>query len=112
MLDTLRSTLAGHAAVHPRDAARRNSRGVASTRYSEDFRTGRTLFSRGALLAEALDARIRADSGGRKRFRDFLRHLVAWSAREKRGFRLDELPGLMREATGVEARDVWGPALR
>jgi predicted metalloprotease with PDZ domain len=85
---------------------------IASTRYSEDFRTGQTLFARGALLAEALDARIRAESGGGKRFRDFLRHLVAWSARERRSFRLEELPGLMREATGVEARDAWERALR
>ena len=28
---------------------------IGSTRYSEDFRTGRTLFSRGALLAAELD---------------------------------------------------------
>jgi predicted metalloprotease with PDZ domain len=111
VLDTLRSTLA---AMPPfiREMPLVQLSRVASTRYSEDFRTGRTLFARGALLAEALDERIRKESGGRKRFRDFLRHLVAWSARERRGFRLDELPGLMRDATGVEARDVWEPAFR
>jgi len=111
VLDTLRSTLAGMPPFIREMPLVQLSR-VASTRYSEDFRTGRTLFSRGALLAEALDERIRKESGGRKRFRDFLRHLVAWSARERRGFRLDELPGLLRDATGVEARDVWEPALR
>jgi predicted metalloprotease with PDZ domain len=80
---------------------------VASTRYSEDFRTGRTSFSRGALLAAELDERIRQASGGQKRLRDFLRHLMAWSAANRRGFRIDELPGLVREATGVETADVW-----
>jgi predicted metalloprotease with PDZ domain len=80
---------------------------VASTRYSEDFRTGRTLFSRGALLAAELDERIRAESSGSRRFRDLARHLVAWSAAQKRGFRVDELPGLTREATGVDTVEVW-----
>ena len=80
---------------------------IASTRYSEDFRTGKTLFARGALLAAELDERIRTASGGQKRFRDAARYLVAWSARSQRGFRVDELPGLFREATGVETRDIW-----
>ena len=47
-----------------------------------------------------------------KRLRDFLRHLVAWSARERRSFRTDELPALMRDATRVEARDLWERGLR
>jgi predicted metalloprotease with PDZ domain len=80
---------------------------VASTRYSEDFRTGKTLFARGALLAAELDLKIRSSSGGRKRFRDAARYLMDWSARNRRGFRVDELPGLFREATGVETREIW-----
>ena len=80
---------------------------IASTRYSEDFRTGKTLFARGALLAAELEARIRAASGDRKRFRDAARYLMDWSARNRRGFRIDELPGLFREATGVETREIW-----
>ena len=80
---------------------------IASTRYSEDFRTGKTLFARGALLAAELDARIRAASGDRKRFRDAARYLMDWSAANRRGFRIDELPGLFREATGVETREIW-----
>jgi predicted metalloprotease with PDZ domain len=80
---------------------------VASTRYSEDFRTGKALFARGALLAAELDETIRSASGGRKRFRDAARYLMDWSARNRRGFRVDELPGLFREATGVETREIW-----
>ncbi len=110
-LDTLRATVAGMPRFIREMPLVPLSR-VASTRYSEDFRTGRTLFSRGALLAAELDERIRKETDGRTRLRDFFRHLVAWSAREKRGFRVDELPGLLREATGVEARDVWERALR
>lgn len=80
---------------------------IASTRYSEDFRTGRTLFARGALLAAELDDRIREVSGGQNRLRDFLRHLMDWSASNRRGFRIDELPGLVREATGADTTVIW-----
>lgn len=75
---------------------------VASTRYSEDFRTGRLVFSRGGLLAAALDDRIQAETKGARSLRDALRYLVAWAEREKRAFGNEELAGLIREATGVE----------
>jgi len=84
---------------------------IASTRYSEDFRTGMTLFARGALLAAELDERIRSASSGRKRFRDAARHLMEWSSRNRRGFRVDELPGLFREATGVDTSEIWKRSL-
>ena len=83
---------------------------VASTRYAEDFRTGRLVFSRGGLMAAAIDERIQSATEGAKSLRDALRYLVAWTAREKRAFTLDELPGLFREATGVDVRtvvDAW-----
>jgi len=106
MLDSLRATLAGVPAFIREMPLVPLSR-IASTRYSEDFRTGRTLFSRGALLAAELDEAIRTASGGRKRFRDFARHLMEWSTLERRGFRVAELPGLVREATGVDTLAVW-----
>jgi predicted metalloprotease with PDZ domain len=53
-----------------------------------------------------MDARIRASTDGAKRLRDGLRGLVAWSARESRAFRIDELPAIFKGATGVETRDV------
>jgi predicted metalloprotease with PDZ domain len=85
---------------------------VASTRYSEDFRTGRLVFSRGGLMAAALDDRIQERSGGRRSLRDALRYLVTWAAREQRGFAIDELAGLIEQATGVDTRDVIGAWLR
>ncbi len=79
---------------------------IASTRYSRDFRTGRGVFARGGLMAAEMDARIRARSGGRFAMRDALRHLVAWSAANRRAFRIDELPKLLAAATGVEVGDI------
>jgi predicted metalloprotease with PDZ domain len=79
---------------------------LASTLYSEDFRIGRTVFSRGALMAEEMDSFIRKETNGQKRLRDALRYLVAWSAREKRAFRIDALPVIFKAATGVDTRPI------
>ncbi len=79
---------------------------VASTRYSEDFRTGRLVYSRGGLMAAALDDRIQAESKGAKSLRDALRFLVAWSARERRPFSIAELADLIRQGTGVDTREL------
>ncbi len=79
---------------------------TASTFYSEDFRTGRTVFARGGLMAWEMDERIRAATKGKGRLRDALRALVAWSGREKRAFSIDELPAIFNTATGVDTRDI------
>jgi predicted metalloprotease with PDZ domain len=79
---------------------------TASVFYSEDFRTGRTVFSRGGMMAFEMDEKIRAATGGGKRLKDALRGLVAWSAREKRAFRIEELPAIFQSAVGVDTRDV------
>lgn len=85
---------------------------VASTRYAEDFRTGRLVFSRGGRMAAAIDERIQAESKGARSLRDALRFLVAWTARERRAFSNDELAGLIHQATGVDTADVVAEWLR
>ena len=79
---------------------------VASTVYAEDFRTGITVFARGGLMARDMDDLIREKSGGKKRLRDALRALVAWSQNSPRAFRIDELPVIFQTATGVDTRAV------
>jgi predicted metalloprotease with PDZ domain len=80
---------------------------VASTRYGEDFRTGRTVFARGGLMAAEMEQEIRRATESRKSLRDGLRALVAWSARERRPFAIADLPGYFREATGVDVRNIY-----
>jgi predicted metalloprotease with PDZ domain len=85
---------------------------LASTRYSEDFRIGRSTFSRGGIMAVEMDERIRKASAGQKRLRDALRYLVAWSARTGRAFRTEELPAIFLQATGVDTHSIlerWLP---
>jgi predicted metalloprotease with PDZ domain len=79
---------------------------VASTRYAEDFRTGRLVFSRGGLMAAAIDERIQAETKGTRTLRDAFRYLVAWTAKERRAFATDELAPLIRAATGVDTSAV------
>jgi predicted metalloprotease with PDZ domain len=80
---------------------------VASTRYGEDFRTGRTVFARGGLMASEMDQEIRRATAGRQSLRDGLRALVAWSARERRSFAIADLPDHLRKATGVDVRKIY-----
>jgi predicted metalloprotease with PDZ domain len=85
---------------------------VASTRYAEDFRTGRLVFSRGGLMAAAMDDRIGRESKGTRSLRDALRFLVAWTARERRAFEVEDLPALIAEATGVDVSTTMAEWLR
>jgi predicted metalloprotease with PDZ domain len=79
---------------------------VASVMYSGDFRTGRTLFSKGALMAAEMDQRIRERTNGRKRLRDSLRALVKWGEKSGRPFRTEELSGLIAMPVGVNEREI------
>ncbi len=74
--------------------------------YSDDFRFGMNLFSRGALMAAQMDDRIRVRTQQKKSLRDALRSLVDWSEKNRRAFRVEELPVIFRDATGVDTRDI------
>ena len=80
---------------------------VGSTQYSEDFRIGQSLYTRGALFADELDATIRASAAGGRSLRDSIRAMMVWSAREKRGFKVNELARLIGEPVGVDVGSVF-----
>jgi predicted metalloprotease with PDZ domain len=79
---------------------------VGSLMYSADFRTGRTLFMKGTLMAAEMDQRIRERTNEKKRLRDSLRALVRWGEESARAFRIDELPGLIAKPVGVNEREI------
>jgi len=58
------------------------------------------------MMALDLDEKIRKKSAGKKRFRDVMRFLMTWSERERRPFKVAEIPGIVSEATGVDVHDV------
>jgi predicted metalloprotease with PDZ domain len=80
---------------------------IASTQYALDFRTGQNSFARGGMMAAEMDGLIRSKTGGQRRLRDALRHLMAWSGKERRGFRVDELPAILEAGTGVDVRAIF-----
>jgi hypothetical protein len=78
---------------------------IASTRYSEDFRTGRNAFSGGGMMAWEMDEAIRAETEGRERLRDLLLRLLAEDPSVP--LDLDRLPDLCRQATGVDVPPIY-----
>jgi predicted metalloprotease with PDZ domain len=79
----------------------------ASFMYTVDFRLGKNIFSRGALMAAEMDDRIREKTRGEKSLRDALRALLVWSEKNRRAFQPDEMMGVFAEGTGVEVRDIY-----
>jgi predicted metalloprotease with PDZ domain len=79
----------------------------ASFLYSADFRTGRNVFARGALMAAQMDDRISAQTHGRKALRDALRWLLNWSAEHHQPFQSEDLPKYFKAATGVDVTDIY-----
>ena len=58
-------------------------------------------------MAAEIDAAIREATGGDKRLRDALRFLMAWSYDNRRPFKIDELPEIFEQATGVDTRVIY-----
>ena len=78
----------------------------ASFLYSSDFRTGMNVFARGALMAAAMDDRIRAQTANQKSLRDALQALLAWSAQNHRAFQIEEMLNIFHAATNVDVQDI------
>lgn len=80
---------------------------LGSTQYSMDFRIGKNLFSRGALLANELDVFIQKQTEGEKSFKDAILGLLHWTQKNGRAFNYNEIEPIMSESTGVDLSDVW-----
>lgn len=80
---------------------------LGSTQYSLDFRIGKNLFSRGALLAHDLDTLIQKETEGEKSFKDAIIGLLKWTKNNKRAFKYNEIEPIMSKSTGVNLSDVW-----
>lgn len=79
----------------------------ASFMYTRDFRIGQNIFARGALMAAEIDDRIQSSTKGQKGLRDVFRYLVDRNLRSPHAFRVDELAGMCRDATGVDVHDIF-----
>lgn len=84
---------------------------IASQRYSEEFRFAQAVFSRGAMMAAAIDDRIRRETGGRQTFREVARALLARCAADPAPVTAAGLGLLIQETTGVRVDDLIAAGL-
>ena len=80
---------------------------LGSTQYASDFRIGKNLFSRGALMAYDLDEYIQKQTSGKKSFKSAVLGLLSWSNENQRAFKYNEIESIMSRATGVDLSPVW-----
>lgn len=80
---------------------------LASTQYGEDFRIGKNIFSRGALLAYDLDTLIKKETNGQRSLKDAVLGLLKWSEDNQRPYGYDKIKQIMAESTGVNLDLVW-----
>ncbi len=80
---------------------------IASTMYGIDFRLGKAVFSRGAMMAIDMNNYIKEKTGGKKSMKDVLRYLYQWAKENRRPFTMEEFPSLINKAAGVDLNKIY-----
>jgi predicted metalloprotease with PDZ domain len=80
---------------------------TASTLYGADFRIGRAVFSRGALMAIEMNNYLKEQSQGKKSMKDVLRWMYNWSKENKRAYTMEEFPMLISKACGIDLGGIY-----
>jgi predicted metalloprotease with PDZ domain len=80
---------------------------LGSTQYSADFRIGKNLFARGALLAYEIDQKIRSDSNEQRSFKSAINGLYKWSDEHKRAFEYDEIINILSSSSQTDLKVIW-----
>jgi len=106
VLDFFRRTL-DEAPEFIRQLSLRDLSRLGSTQYGEDFRIGKNLFSRGALMAHDIDLEVQRKTEGAKSFRDVLLGLLHWTEANQRAFRYEEIEPIMSKSAGVDLSKIW-----
>jgi predicted metalloprotease with PDZ domain len=80
---------------------------TASTMYAVDFRIGRSIYSRGALMAMEINEYLKSKTGGRKSMKDIYRYLWQWANENKRAFTMEEFPKLISQACNIDLTAIY-----
>jgi len=80
---------------------------AASTMYGSDFRLGRAVYSRGALMAIEMNEYLKEKSGGTRSMKDVFRYLYNWSKENKRPFTMEEFPLLINKACNIDLSAIY-----
>jgi len=80
---------------------------AASTMYSTDFRLGRSVFSRGALMAIEMNNYLKEKTNSKKSMKDIFRYLYQWSKKNNRPFTMEEFPSLINKACNIDLSTIY-----
>ena len=80
---------------------------IASTMYGTDFRIGRGVYSRGALMAIEMNNYIKEKSNGTRSMKDVFRYLYNWAKENRRPFTMEEFPVLITKASGFDVSMIY-----
>jgi len=80
---------------------------TASLMYAADFRLGKAVYSRGAMMAIEMNNYVKEKTGGKKSMLDALQFLYNWTKKNKRAFSMDEFPILLNESCGVDLSHIY-----
>lgn len=80
---------------------------LASTTYGVDFRIGRSVYARGALMALEMNTYLLEKTGGKKSMKDVLHYLYQWAKQNQRPFTLEEFPQLLSKAVEVDLSEIY-----
>lgn len=80
---------------------------AASTMYSADFRLGRGIYSRGALMAIEMNNYLKEKTNGKRSMKDVFRYLYQWSKKNGRPFTLEQLPTLLNQACTIDLGTIY-----
>ncbi len=106
ILDFFNQTI-DEAPVYIQKKSLKNLSFLGSTQYSLDFRIGKNLFSRGALLAHDLDVFIQKETNGQKSFKDVMLALLKWTELNNRAFEYHEIEPIISKSVGVDISSIW-----
>ena len=80
---------------------------LGSTQYSMDFRIGKNLFARGALMAHEMDKLIQQGTEGQKTFKNAMLGLLKWTEQNQRAFEYHEIEPILSSSSGVDLSEIW-----
>ncbi|MEO5581894.1 MAG: hypothetical protein ABIR66_04335 [Saprospiraceae bacterium] len=80
---------------------------TASTIYALDFRIGRSVYSRGALMAMEMNEYLKKKSNNKKSMKDVFRYFYQWTKKNNRAFTMEEFPVLLNKACNIDLRPIY-----
>lgn len=80
---------------------------TGSTIYALDFRIGRAVYSRGALMALEMNEFLKKKSNGKKSMKAVFRYFYQWTKKNNRAFAMEEFPVLLNRSCNIDLKSIY-----